>query len=76
MRFEPGSFEGERLISLSIDDQTGILECSPAGQFLKPAIYSLIIKGVDLEGVATDNLDFVYMTEAGDLELIEINLLE
>ena len=65
LEFHAGSFEGTRLITMSVNDQFGEAKFSPSGTFLRPAKYSFRIDGIDLTGINTEDITFVYLTENG-----------
>ncbi len=72
LQFLPGSFDGVKTISVSLDDNSFIGEYAPHGYFYKPAILSIKVKNADLSFISDDDdLHFVYMSSDGHLEFID-----
>lgn len=65
-RFQRNSFTGQKLVTMSVNDQFGEATFSPSGSFSKPVIYNLTIQGVDLSNVNPANVKFVYMADDGN----------
>jgi len=64
-RFQRNSFTGQKLVTMSINDQFGTSSFSPSGTFTKPVIYNLTIMGVDLSKVNPKKVIFAYQADDG-----------
>jgi hypothetical protein len=65
-RFQRYSFEGEKYVTMSINDDFGAATFTPSGEFDKPVIYNLTIQGIDLSNVDPSTVTFVYMAPDGN----------
>lgn len=70
LKFEDKSFDGERLISMTVQPEFGSAVFQPHGTFLRPAKYNAKFEGLDLSGVDPSNVRFVYLAEDGTYEFI------
>jgi len=64
-RFQRNSFTGQKLVTMSINDQFGVSTFTPSGTFTKPVIYNLTIMGVDLSNVDPSKVIFAYLADDG-----------
>jgi hypothetical protein len=64
-RFQRNSFTGQKLVTMSINDQFGASTFTPSGTFTKPVIYNLTIMGVDLSNVNPSKVIFAYLADDG-----------
>ncbi len=71
LNFPKGAFDGERLITMTIDVDAGRAIFSPSGIFNKAAQYDLKLEGLDLTNINPDAVDFVYENPDGTLEAID-----
>ncbi len=71
LEFLPGAFTDTRYITMTVNDEFGEGTFTPHGEFDMPAIYNIIIQGVDLSSVDPTAVDFVYMAEDGTYEYVE-----
>ncbi|MFC2084892.1 hypothetical protein ACFLS9_07540 [Bacteroidota bacterium] len=71
LEFLPGSFDGTKNITLSLDNELCVAKFSPSSTFEVPAIFNITYTGLNLEDVDTDNISFVYDAEDGTTETIQ-----
>jgi hypothetical protein len=64
--FQENSFEGCTFITMSVSDRYGVTTFLPDIYFSKPVIYNLTITGVDLRGIDSAAVKFVYMATDGE----------
>ena len=69
--FKADAFEGERLISQTLDTDFAAMTFGPSMQFNAQVKLDLRIEGLDLSGVDPNTLDFVYVNEDGTIEHVE-----
>lgn len=65
--FPAGSFSGEKEITQTFNTETASLEFGPAMGFNLPVRYTLTVTGLDLSGINTATLDFVYVAQDGSI---------
>jgi hypothetical protein len=65
LKFDKGSFNGTKLITMIVDDVNGTVTYSPSMNFDKPAELYLKLEGLDLSGINPDDIDFVYFSPSG-----------
>lgn len=63
--FQKDSFQGQRYVTMSVNDDFGTTDFSPTGTWLKPVIFNLKITGIDLSNVDPSQVSFVYMAPNG-----------
>ena len=63
--FQKYSFNGNRYVTMSVNDEFGTTDFSPSGVWTKPVIFNLRISGIDLHNVDRSLVDFVYMAPDG-----------
>jgi hypothetical protein len=69
--FDSDAFEGERLISQTLDTDFAAMKFGPSMQFYDDIGLDLVITGLDLSGIDPNTLDFVYINEDGTIEHVE-----
>jgi hypothetical protein len=65
--FPSGSFSGYKTITQTFNTETASLEFGPAMAFNLPVRYTLTVVGLDLSGINTATLDFVYVAQDGSI---------
>ena len=70
IKFPKGAYEGEKFVTMSIEQNFGSTTFSPHSNFNFPADYDLKYEGLDLTGLTPSKLDFVYMNEDGTYEQV------
>jgi len=76
LEFDDGAFDGERLISQTLDTDYAAMKYGPSMQFDDDVELNLIITGLDLSGVDPNTLDFVYINDDGTIEHIEYDEID
>ncbi|MBM4175916.1 MAG: hypothetical protein FJ213_07060 [Ignavibacteria bacterium] len=76
LEFKDKSFEGERLISMTVQPEFGSAVFQPHGTFAKPAEYDAKFEGLDLRGIDPKKVRFVYMAEDGTYEFIPFDKIK
>ena len=67
--FPMNSFNGIKLITMTIDDRTCTATFSPSMVFNKPVVYNVTFTGVDLSAVDASKVRFAYLASNGSIEL-------
>jgi len=73
LTFDPNSFSGTKIISVTPEPSTASIQFSPAMIFNKPVKLNLNYTGVDLNALgftSNSKVDFVYMNNNGNIEYI------
>ena len=70
IKFPKNAFEGEKLVTMSVQQSFGSTTFLPHSNFNFPADYDLKYEGLDLTGLTPSKLDFVYMNEDGTYEQV------
>ena len=65
------AFQGTKTITITVDDDYAALQCSPSMTFTKNLKLYTYFSGLDLNGVRTKNLDFVYIADDGSIETLK-----
>lgn len=67
LNFPSNSFSGGKTITQTFNTETASLEFGPAMQFNIAVKYTLTISGLDLTGINSNTLDFVYVAQDGSI---------
>ncbi len=70
LNFPRNAFDGEKLVTMSVEQNFGSTTFLPHSNFNFPAEYDLKYEGLDLTGLSPSQLDFVYMNEDGTYEQV------
>lgn len=73
LTFDPGSFTGKKLIGITPDVNTGAVQFTPKITFTKPVKLDLSFTGINLNNLgfsSNSTVDFVYMSDDGNIEFI------
>jgi hypothetical protein len=65
------AFQGTKTITITVDDDYAALQFSPSMSFTKNLKLYTYFSGIDLNGVITKNLDFVYIADDGSIEILK-----
>lgn len=75
LNFPANSFSGTVNISQSFNTQTASLEFGPSMVFNVPVRYTLTISGLDLTGVNSNTLSFVYVAPDGSITGVQYDYI-
>lgn len=67
------AFEGDKEITLNVDDEYAAVHFYPKMTFTKPLLLTYSITGLDLSNCNTGTIDFVYVDDNGNVEKIRDN---
>jgi hypothetical protein len=67
------AFYGLRIITLTIDNNYAAVKCEPKMKFWEPLKLDQTFTGLDLSGYQTGRIDFVYISDNGQIENIPNN---
>jgi len=73
LTFDPNSFTGTKLITVTPNPTLGSVQFSPEMSFNKPAKLNLLYRGIDLMSLGFDSnckVDFVYLNDNGNVEFL------
>jgi len=76
LEFPKDAFVGSKNITMILDTQFGLATFSPHAYFDKDAIYNVEFIGLDLTGLDSKNVGFVYQAEDGSYEYIDYSKIE
>jgi hypothetical protein len=76
LEFPKNAFVGSKYITMILDTQFGLATFSPHAYFDRDAIYNAEFLGLDLTGVDSKNVGFVYQAEDGSYEYIDYSKIE
>lgn len=74
--FLAGTLNEDAEITMIIDDETGVCTFLPHMNFNKEAILSVKIEGMDLDGVAKEDVNFNYFAVDGTFEAVDVNRID
>ena len=66
-----GALEKNEEITMTIDDNKGFVTISPEIEFNIPAKFTMILKGLDIENIRAENVEFVSFDDSRGIK--EIN---
>jgi len=75
IKFRPNVVTKDTEFTMALDDKTGMLTISPAMTFNGFAALSVSLKGIDLESVDEDEIDFIYCDSNGQFIEVEYKKL-
>jgi hypothetical protein len=67
----PHCFSGQRTITLKVERDFAIVNCTPEMEFKMPMHLVQTFTGLDLENYQTEEIDFVYINENGLIEDVD-----
>jgi hypothetical protein len=70
------SFEGEMVISTSVDTEHFLTSFGPSYVFNKSLEYTLMLQGLDLSGIDPDKVKFVYQAADGSIQQCEYSSVD
>lgn len=76
LHFYSGAFSGTETITQTFNTVTAAITFGPSMQFNVPVDYTLTITGLDLTGVDSEYLSFVYIDASGNLYPVEYEYVD
>ena len=73
LRIPPGAFKGTETITMTVDDEFAAFHFYPAMTFMDTLHFFQKFEGLHLENFSTGTIDFVFISDDGQIELIKEN---
>ena len=75
IRFAPNALPEDTQVTMSLDDETGVLSFTPSMSFNRDAALTIVLGGIDLSGVSENDIDFKYYDANGQYVSVDYNKL-
>lgn len=75
IKFAPNALSEDTQVTMSLDDETGVLSFTPSMSFNRDAALTFSLGGMDLTGLSEDDVDFKYYDANGQYVSVDYNKL-